>query len=59
MDVSILRLEGWERILQKSLAETGYIKAPNSGYRYRYDLLENGTRETTYVVAVPRALLEA
>ena len=59
LDVSILRQEGWERKLQKSLAETGYIKAPNSGYRYRYDLLENGTRETTYVVAVPRALLEA
>ena len=58
LDVSILRQEGWERKLLKSLAETGYIKAPNVGYRYRYDLLENGTRDTTYVVAVPRTLLE-
>ena len=59
LDVSILRQEGWERKLQKSLAEAGYIKAPNAGYRYRYDLLENGTRDTTYVVAVPKTLLEA
>lgn len=59
LDVSILKQDGWERKLQKSLAEAGYIKAPSAGYRYRYDLLENGTRETTYVVAVPKALLEA
>ncbi|OUQ81565.1 hypothetical protein [Flavonifractor sp. An100] len=59
LDVSILRQDGWERKLLKSLAEAGYVKAPNAGYRYRYDLMENGTRDKTYVVAVPRTLLEA
>lgn len=59
LDVSILRRDGWERTLQKSLAGAGYIKVPNAGYRYRYDLLDNGTRDMTYVVAVPRALLES
>ena len=31
---------------------------PAAGYRYRYDLLANGTRDSTYVVAIPARLLQ-
>ena len=53
VDVSFAQRSNWERELQKILCEAGVIKAPSSGYRYRYDLFGNGTRDKTYVVAVP------
>lgn len=48
----------WELELQKALGKAGVIKLPTSGYRYRYDLLANGTRDVTYVVATPARLLQ-
>lgn len=63
MDKSIqcglFQTEYWERDFQKILCEAELIKAASSGYRYRYDLYGNGTRDTTYVVAVPETLLRA
>ena len=41
------------------MSEAGLIKPASSGYRYRYDLFGNGTRDKTYVVAVAEALLAA
>lgn len=58
MDVSFFQREHWERDIQKHLVEHDMIKPASSGYRYRYDLMETGNRDTTYVVAVPTELLE-
>ena len=54
---ALLQKPRWELELQKLLGQAGVIKIPASGYRYRYDLLANGTRDTTYVVATPARLL--
>ena len=58
VECSYFQREHWERDIQKLLCEQNLIKAASSGYRYRYDLMENGTRDTTYVVAIPAHLLE-
>ena len=58
MDVSCFQREHWERDMQKHLVKHEMIKPASSGYRYRYDLMEAGDRDTTYVVAIPTALLE-
>lgn len=54
---SILQQKDWSLEIQKALVKKGYIKAASSGYRYRYDLFGNGTRDTTYVLAVQADLL--
>ena len=59
IDPSYFQRNGWERELQKTLCQHHLIKEPSSGYRSRYDLYENGTRDTTYVVAVPSEVLES
>lgn len=53
IDSTFFQHEHWERDLQKILCEHELIKAPSAGCRYRYDLLENGTRDSTYVLAIP------
>jgi len=53
IDVSFCRKDGWERELQKLLCKEELIKSGGSNPRYRYDLYENGTKDTTCVVAVP------
>lgn len=58
LDTSFFQREHWERDMQKLLVEHEMIKPASSGYRYRYDLLKIGARDTTYVVAVPAGLLE-
>lgn len=58
IDASFLQNDRWAAELQKLLGQAGVIKIPASGYRYRYDLLGNGTRDTTYVVATPARLLQ-
>lgn len=58
LDTTFLQKDNWVGDLQKRLAEAGVIKSPNTGYRYRYDLLQNGSRDTTYVVAIPCDKLE-
>lgn len=58
LDVSYFQREHWERDMQKLLVEHEMIKPASPGYRYRYDLMETGTRDSTYVVAVPADLLE-
>ena len=55
---TLLQKPRWELELQKTLGKAGVIKLPTSGYRYRYDLLANGTRDVTYVVATPARLLQ-
>lgn len=57
IDASFLQNDRWAAELQKLLGQAGVIKIPASGYRYRYDLLGNGTRDITYVVATPARLL--
>lgn len=58
IDASFLQNDRWVAELQKLLGQAGVIKIPASGYRYRYDLLGNGTRDSTYVVAIPARLLQ-
>lgn len=58
IDASFLQNDRWAAELQKLLGQAGVIKIPASGYRYRYDLLGNGTRDSTYVVATPARLLQ-
>ena len=57
IDDSFFQAEHWERDLQHILADHGFIKQASSGYRYRYDLMGNGKRDSTYVVAIPAHLL--
>lgn len=57
IDATFLQNDRWAAELQKLLGQARVIKIPASGYRYRYDLLANGTRDTTYVVATPARLL--
>lgn len=57
IDATFLQNDRWAAELQKLLGQAGVIKIPASEYRYRYDLLANGTRDTTYVVATPARLL--
>ena len=58
IDAAFLQKPRWELELQKVLGTAGVIKVPAAGYRYRYDLLANGTRDSTYVVAIPARLLQ-
>lgn len=58
IDATLLQRPKWGLELQKLLGQAGVIKIPTTGYRYRYDLLANGTRDTTYVVATPARLLQ-
>lgn len=58
IDASFLQNDRWAAELQKLLGQAGVINLPASGYRYRYDLLGNGTRDSTYVVAIPARLLQ-
>lgn len=58
LDVTYFQRENWERDMQKLLVEHRMIKPASAGYRYRYDLMETGDRDTTYVVAIPAELLE-
>lgn len=52
-ETSFAQQANWERELQKLLGEAGVIKQPSAGFRYRYDLFDNGTRDKTYVLALP------
>lgn len=58
IDTSFFCQERWELDIQKILSENGLIKQASAGYRYRYDLMENKTRDSTYVLAIPAHLLE-
>jgi hypothetical protein len=58
VDISFLQKPNWERDLQKILSEAGIIKAASAGYRYRYDLFQNGSRDSTYVIAISCEYLE-
>ena len=57
IDCYLFSRENWGSELQRDLCEAHVIKAPAAGGRYRYDLFQNGTRDTTYVVAIPAKLL--
>lgn len=59
LDASFLLAENWEGKLQKIFSEGRKIKKASSGYRYRYDLYGNNTRDNTYVIAIPAQLLES
>lgn len=58
IDAAFLQKPKWDLELQKALGTAGVIKVPATGYRYRYDLLANGTRDSTYVVATSTKLLQ-
>lgn len=57
LDTACLSRDAWEKDMQKALADAGVIKAPSAGFRYRYDLYNDGSRDSTYVLAVPAHLL--
>lgn len=59
LETSFFQKDDWEKELQKILATEGVIKEASSGYRYRYDLYGDGTRDKTYVIAIPAQLLES
>jgi len=58
VDASCCELNDWVLEFLKLLAADGYIKHMGKNPRYRYDLFENGTRDDTYVVAIPAELLD-
>ncbi len=58
IDVSLAKNNNWELTVFKAVAEAGLIKTPASGYRYRYDLYGDGSRDKTYVVCVPIDVLD-
>jgi len=58
VDCSFFQRSNWAGNLQELLVKQGLIKPASSGYRYRYDLLGNGTRDSTYVLAIPSHLLK-
>lgn len=57
VNTEFLKRENWERDLQKILFQAEVIKQASSGYRYRYDLYGTNNRDSTYVIAVPKRLL--
>ena len=57
LDTACLSRDSWEKDMQKALADAGVIKAPSAGFRYRYDLYNDGSRDSTYVLAIPAHLL--
>lgn len=57
IDISFLKQDNWEQELQKLFGKSGIIKVTNSNHRYRFDLFQNGTKDKTYVVAIPCDLL--
>ena len=57
LDTASLSRDAWEKDMQKALADAGVIKAPSAGFRYRYDLYNDGSRDSTYVLAIPAHLL--
>lgn len=57
LDTACLSRDAWEKDMQKALADASVIKAPSAGFRYRYDLYNDGSRDSTYVLAVPAHLL--
>ncbi len=58
VDISLSKSEKWELTVLKAMSEAGLIKSPSSGYRYRYDLYGDGSRDKTYVVCVPIDVLD-
>ena len=44
--------------LQRKWCEAGVLKQSGSSYRYRYDLMKNGSRDSTYVLAIPLEKIE-
>lgn len=57
LDASFFEKENWAQALQRRLAEDGKIKHTGNSFRYRYDLYDNGTKDRTYVVAIPAEIL--
>ena len=57
-DVSFSAANDWKQKMQRLLCEADILKHSGTNYRYRYDLFENGSRDTTYVLAIPLALLK-
>ncbi|MPN28799.1 hypothetical protein SDC9_176244 [bioreactor metagenome] len=57
IECSLFKRENWLVDIQRDLGKSGVIKVAANGYRYRYDLYGDGTRDTTYVVAIPSKLL--
>lgn len=53
LETSFSQSDGWERNLQKILADAGLIKYTSGNPRYRYDLYAKGSKDKTYVVALP------
>ena len=48
----------WTQKIQRKLCEAEVLKRSGSGFRYRYDLFENGSRDNTYVLAIPLSRLD-
>lgn len=48
----------WMQKIQRKWCEAGVLKQSGSSYRYRYDLMKNGSRDSTYVLAIPLEKIE-
>ena len=48
----------WTQKIQRMWCESDILKHTGSGYRYRYDLLKTGSRDSTYVLAIPLEKIE-
>lgn len=58
MDCGFAEQQGWMQKIQHLLGEADVLKHSGTNYRYRYDLYSNGTRDTTYVLAIPLSRIE-
>jgi len=58
VDTSYFQKDSWVLDILKILAKKDRIKHTGNNPRYRYDLMEIGARDDTYVVAIPAELIE-
>lgn len=60
IDCSLFQCRGrgpeWVVELHAKMCQEGLVKGTKDGHRYRYDLLKNGSRDSTYVIAIPAHL---
>lgn len=52
-DCTLAECISWMRDIQRQLCDAGVLKWDRRNPRFRYDLYRNGSRDSTYVLAIP------
>lgn len=58
-DCSFAERPDWMQKIQREWCEAGILKHHGKNYRYRYDLYGTGSRDKTYVLAIPLTQLKS